>query len=241
MNHRVWQPLLEVLPDWIEPQCIDLPGHGNRAGEDFVSLDELVTALAEINTAPALWVGWSLGGLVVAEFARRYPDKAKAVMLVSSTPCFIERPDWSCGMPESVFDQFAADMEADFSGTIQRFLALQVRGSDAGRQLLRQLRQYLLACQQPNQTALRAGLQVLKSTDLREQLAELRMPVYWLLGGRDTLVNVDLARELEKLNPHAGVTVIEKAAHAPFLSHIEEFCDSLTGFADTIDDFTPSF
>lgn len=189
MNHRVWQPLLEALPDWIEPLCIDLPGHGIRAGENFGSLDELVAALAEISTAPALWIGWSLGGLVVTEFARRHADKVKAVMLVSSTPCFIKQPDWSCGMPESVFDQFAADMEADFSGTIQRFLALQVRGSDAGRQLLRQLRQHLLACQQPNQNALRAGLQVLKSTDLREQLAELNMPVHWLLGGRDTLVN----------------------------------------------------
>lgn len=239
MNHRIWQPLLEVLPDWIEPLCVDLPGHGERAADEFESLDELVEALVDTNAEPALWVGWSLGGLVVAELARRYPEKVQALMLVSSTPHFIERPGWGCGMPESVFDLFANDMEADFSGTIQRFLALQVRGSESGRQLLRHLRQQLLACPQPNKNALRAGLQVLKSTDLREQLAELTMPVQWLLGGRDTLVNVALSHELENITPQADVTVIEKSAHAPFLSHIEEFCDSLIGFADKIDDSTP--
>jgi pimeloyl-[acyl-carrier protein] methyl ester esterase len=234
MNQAVWQPVIDTLPDWIEPLCIDLPGHGRAAASSFGSLDELVSALLDQVSAPAMWVGWSLGGLAVSRLALRYPQKVQAMMLVSSSPCFVSRPDWPCGMPASVFDGFADELERDYAVTIKRFLGLQVKDSPSGRKILRTLRQKILQLPAANMDALRAGLLLLKATDLRDQLGQLSMPVAWLLGGRDGLIRPTLTQQLDRLMPQARVTVIEQAAHAPFLSHGDEFNQQLIAMAEQI-------
>ncbi|HEY9032881.1 MAG TPA: pimeloyl-ACP methyl ester esterase BioH [Pseudomonadales bacterium] len=234
MNHAVWQPVVQALPDWIEPLCIDLPGHGLAAQHSFASLDDLVSALRDQVTEPALWVGWSLGGLAVTQLALRFPEQVRGLLLVANSPSFVARPGWSCGMPEAVFDGFAAELEQDYATTIRRFLSLQVKDSASGRQILKTLRQKILQLPAARMDALRAGLLLLKTTDLRSRLADLNMPVAWLLGGRDGLVNASLAQQLDRLMPRASVTVIEQAAHAPFLSHGDAFNQQLMAMAEKI-------
>ena len=139
-------------------------------------------------------------------------------------------------MPASVFDDFAQQLEMDFSGTICRFLSLQVKGSDSGRQLLRQLRQGVLEQPAANILALRSGLALLKTVDFRTQLNTLPMPVHWFLGDQDGLVKPCLKQQLAILQPMAQVTVFPKAAHAPFLSHRDQFVQQLATFVEEIYD-----
>ena len=234
MNREIWQPLLERMPEVVESRAIDLPGHGQNAGQSFQSLDDLVEALASEVDEPAIWVGWSLGGLAVTQLALRYPEKARALMLVASSPCFVQKPGWDSGMGAEVFDDFSNQLEQDFSGTIQRFLSLQVRGSESGRQLLRELRKKVLAQPAANILALRSGLSILKSIDLRAELKDLNMPVSWVLGGQDGLVKADLESELKLLATNIESRVYPKAAHAPFLSHLEEFSEQLVAFVNRV-------
>ena len=234
MNREIWHPLLERMPEVIEPMTIDLPGHGQNAGQSFQSLDDLVEALASEVDEPAIWVGWSLGGLAVTQLALRCPEKARALMLVASSPCFVQKPGWDSGMGAEVFDDFSNQLEQDFSGTIQRFLSLQVRGSESGRQLLRELRKKVLAQPAADILALRSGLSILKSIDLRAELKDLNMPVSWVLGGQDGLVKADLESELKLLATNIESRVYPKAAHAPFLSHLEEFSEQLVAFVNRV-------
>jgi len=231
MNKAIWRPVFEVLPDWIEPIAIDLPGHGSQADKSFETLDDLAQVLDQLIEEPAIWIGWSLGGLAVMQLAMQKPQKVQALMLVASSPCFVQKQDWLSGMKSDVFDIFAQELEKDFSGTIRRFLSLQVRGSESGREILRSLRKEILAQPAANIEALRSGLNLLKTVDLRCQLSQLNMPVSWLLGERDGLVNGSLATELESLMPEADVHVFNQAAHAPFLSHLADFNKQLTEFA----------
>ncbi len=231
MNSMVWQPLIEDLPDWMDVECIDLPGHGSANQQAFRTLDDLVAELAKKVNQPVVWVGWSLGGLAVMQLALQYPEKVKAMMLVASSPCFVHKADWSCAMDQSVFDGFADELEKDFSGTIRRFLTLQVRGSESGRKVLKSLREKVLAQPSANIAALRAGLGVLKTTDLSEQLKNIKPPVSWALGGRDTLIKPALSEKLKSITPAAEIVVYEQAAHAPFLSHQKEFSEQLISFS----------
>lgn len=226
MNQAIWQPVLEHLPEWIEPICIDLPGHGTNNQQTFHSLDDLVRACMDIVDEPAYWVGWSLGGMVVTQLALDHPEKVLGVMLVANSPCFIHKQDWPHGMRSEIFDDFAENLSNDFSGTVKRFLSLQVQGSESGRQILRQLRQKVMAMPEANIQALEAGLGLLKSIDLRNRIEELEVPVSWVLGNKDALVKSSLARVLSE-QMSQEVTVIDKAAHAPFLSHLDLFCEKL--------------
>lgn len=240
MNHTVWQPVLEKIPDWIDAKVIDLPGHGQRSAESFTDLQSLVNDMREIclqhkkANQPLILVAWSLGALPCLKLLVELPLAADALMVVSSNPCFVSRNDWDCGISADIFDQFAASLKADFSGTIRRFLSLQVKGSESGREILRNLREKVLQQPQPDESSLDAGLEILKQVDLRDQLQHIKLPVSWALGGQDGLVRAELAEALRYLMADAEVNVYSKAGHAPFLSHTDEFVQQLVNFAQPL-------
>ncbi len=227
MNATIWQPVLEKLPDWVEATAIDLPGHGQRTEEMFSDLQSLTADLQQQceqikNPAqPLILIGWSLGGLPCLQLAIEQSKLMDALLLVSSNPCFVSQANGDTGIDGEVFNQFARSLKRDFSGTIRRFLSLQVKGSDTGREILRSLREKILQQPQPNEVSLNAGLNILLQVDLREQLQYIRQPLSWVLGGQDSLVKSSLAKTLNK------VWVVEKAGHAPFLSHTDEFIQQL--------------
>ncbi len=241
MNHRVWQPLIDSLPEWIDCHSIDLPGHGCRHAEALTDLPALAEDLLQncaqlkLHGRPLLLVGWSLGALACVQAAvqKETPLQADGLLLVSSNPCFVAQPGWAQGVDAAVFDQFAESLATDFSGTIRRFLSLQVKGSASGRQILRELRELILQETEPDAASLQAGLQILKQSDLRAELAQIELPVSWALGGQDSLVKTSLAEALSQLMPEAEVECYATAGHAPFLSHSEAFAQQLVGFIQT--------
>lgn len=239
MNHAVWQPVLEKLPEWIEAEAIDLPGHGSRTRETFNSLndlsDDIVARCQRLkqNHQPLVLVGWSLGGLACLQAALKSPLTIDALVLVSTSPCFIAQDDWRCGVDGEVFEKFAESLKGDFSGTIRRFLSLQVKGSESGRIILRTLREKILQQTAPNEKGLDAGLNILKKADLREQLSKVTQPNYWVLGEQDGLVKSELSYALKDVMNNAEVNIYSKAGHAPFLSHTNEFVQQLVEFIDS--------
>lgn len=234
MNSAVWETCLALLPDWIEAVRVDLPGHGSMAHVKAETIDDYVSALATGVNRPAIWVGWSLGGLALLQLARQYPESVAGLFMVASTPCFVRQPDWQCAVEEEVFQLFAESLADDVDATIKRFLALQVKGSGVTMSTVRELQQSLQQRGRPSLQALSQGLDILATTDLRAQLPDLKLPVTWWLGGRDALVPVSLAGALKILQPNINVLIEQDAAHAPFISHPEKFVSALTDFAESV-------
>lgn len=239
MNHAVWQPVMDKLPEWIDAEAMDLPGHGNRTHETFSSLnnlaDDIVARCQQFkqNDQPLVLVGWSLGGLACLQAALKSPVTIDALVLLSTSPCFVARDGWHYGVEPEVFEQFAQSLKNDFSGTIRRFLSLQVKGSESGRIILRKLREKILQQAEPNGNSLDAGLNILKQTDLRTQLPKITQPSYWALGEQDGLVKVETGNALKDVMNNAEINIYNKAGHAPFLSHTDEFVQQLVEFIDS--------
>lgn len=232
MNSAVWQPCLERLPDRIEPHCIDLPGHGESVGVSAATLDDYVEHVARQITRPVLVTGWSLGGLVSLQLARRYPRKVSGLFQVATSPKFVQDSGWPAAIEYSVFEQFAASLEKDIEKTVRRFLALQVRATDTSMQTVRALQDSIAARGLPAIEVLNAGLKILSDTDLRETLPQLSCPVTWLLGEKDMLVPVGLAQALQSMPVSPAVHIVEGAGHAPFISHADAFVDTLLQAAE---------
>ena len=232
MNGAVWEKCFDLLPDWMDVIQVDLPGHGTMAEVKAEGLNDYVQALAALVNRPVVWVGWSLGGLALLQLAREYPERIAGLFMVSSTPCFVQKEDWSCAVEKNIFELFADSLEKDADATIKRFLALQVKGSGVTMSAVRQLQQSLQQRGRASTEALRSGLDMLATTDLRIELPYLNCPAAWLLGGRDTLVPVSVADELKVLQPNIKTIIEKEAAHAPFISHPENFAKALTEFAE---------
>ena len=233
MHSGVWEDVVESLMDNYRITLLDLPGHGySRLPTAGHSLQELSQAVAAVTPPQATWVGWSLGGLIAQHLAIDAPERVAKLVLVSSSPCFVRRPDWPHAMEYRTLHEFAENLSRDYRATLKRFLALEVHGSEHEMIQLRLLRGLVFQHGNPDTHTLQDGLAILENTDLRSQLGRIRCPTLLLFGRRDNLVPVSAGVAIQQELPNARLHVFERAAHAPFFSHLDEFIECLRAFLD---------
>ncbi|HZW26469.1 MAG TPA: pimeloyl-ACP methyl ester esterase BioH [Gallionella sp.] len=234
MHGGMWADVVARLARDFRVLSVDLPGHGHSGmrNAEGGSLDEIVDELSERFGEPLNLCGWSLGGQVALRWAQRHPQQVRRLVLVTSTPCFVRRPGWECAMAEQTLAEFAAALEQNYALTLRRFLALQVRGSKDERELLAELRNALFSRGEPELAALQSGLDILRDCDLREVLPQIVQPALVIAGERDTLTPPDASRHLAERMPQARLALVEGAAHAPFLSHLDRFVACIKDFLE---------
>lgn len=219
MHSGVWHQLVDSLAERFTLHLVDLPGHGHSDWQrDDFTFEQLLPTLADNTPEKAIWMGWSLGGLITLALAQRYPQKISKLILMAATPRFVEDKDWPCAVKAGVFRDFAANLDVDQKQTLQRFLMLQAKGAQQSRDTIRLLSQQLAQQHTPEPGALHAGLNCLLKADMRQALAELTCPVQLILGDRDTLIPADMVEYAATLNPALQITMLEGAGHAPFIS-----------------------
>ncbi|GAB3529288.1 MULTISPECIES: pimeloyl-ACP methyl ester esterase BioH [Photobacterium] len=229
MNGAVWQQLLPLLTPHFRVHLVDLPGYGHSREHHAGNIEEMAYQLLENSPESAIWLGWSLGGLVATQAAIQAPERVNALVTVASSPRFAAENTWR-GIKPQVLNDFQRQLSDDFQLTVERFMALQAMGSPTARQDIKLLKQAVLSRPQPNPKALASGLQLLADVDLREQLDQISQPWLRLYGRLDGLVPVKVAAELDALAPRSERQVFAAASHAPFISHPEEFVKALRTF-----------
>lgn len=233
MHSGVWEDVAGDLLNDYRVTVLDLPGHGfSRPTRSGYTLAELAAAVAAATPAPATWVGWSLGGLVAQQVALAVPERVKRLVLVNSTPCFVQRPDWPHAIAPVVLRRFAEELSQDYRTVLKRFIALEVYGSEHASAQLHRFKTILSRRGEPEVTALQDGLAMLETNDLRTALLDLACPLLMMMGQRDQLVPVAAGEAIRDRMPNARLQVFPRAGHAPFFSHLPEFMAELRAFID---------
>lgn len=233
MHGGIWRETAQALSRDHQVISLDLPGHGRSEtlpGE--YALDTLTEAVAAILPPQGSIVGWSLGGMVALNLAARFPGRVRRLVLVAATPQFVAGEGWQDAIAAEVLEGFAARLREDRAATIRQFLALQVMGGTRERRLLAWLRSRLSDAPPPHPGALQGGLEILRRASLLPLLDQVDRPVTLIHGDRDTLIPWTAAKALHDRLPEARLHVIPGAAHAPFLSHPEEFLSIVGGALD---------
>jgi pimeloyl-[acyl-carrier protein] methyl ester esterase len=225
VNSAVFSSLHQVLSEY-RVHYVDLPGFGLSQQVEG-DITHWVDAIIKHVPEKAVWLGWSLGGLVAKQAAIRYPENVRALITVACSPCFMAREiDQWPGISPDVLAQFASQLSTNLPKTLDRFLAIQAMGSDTMKQDLQDLKQLLLDRPLPQAHALEQGLAMLAQVDLRHDISKIHQPWLRFWGRLDGLVPQKIQAHL----PHG--TLIEdviqhKASHAPFISHTKEFSQHL--------------
>lgn len=217
---RIWQPLTDHWPDGIEVSAPDWPGYGTRpALAQPACLEALAEAMAPALPADAVWVGWSLGGLLAASLLEKAPSAPRGLLLLGAGPRFCH--------PEGVTRAELATFRRAFArapaATLNHFQRRQLDGESSPREAHRRLQALLGNGPTPDRATLAAGLGWLAELDATAALAMPPCPVYRLAGERDPLL------------PPTAVTgadrVLKQAGHCPMLSRPGDLAAALASLA----------
>ncbi len=227
MHSGIWSGVRDRLAQHFRLHLVDLPGHGSSPACGSGTLQCVVDAVAEVLPASCIVCGWSLGGQVAVELALRTPQRVRKLVLASTTPCFVKREDWQWGMEVAMFQLFIKNFKRDYATTLNRFLTLQVSGSSDTAAVLAQLRASFSPETKPDEISLQAGLQILLLTDLRKKIERINQPVMLLHGENDVITNPAAARWMHQQLQNSELTMLPDCGHALFLSHPNQFIESL--------------
>ena len=226
MHGGVLAPLVEALEEHCTMYVVDLPGHGySRDCGLPLEPSACAGAIAAI-TPPAIWLGWSLGGLIALTAALDLPQQVRGLAMLCATPRFVRDASWPYGNDAAMVQQLGTDLETDYHGTIERFLALEAMGSADPRAELRQLRTLVFARGEPDLRVLQEGIRILDTGDRRAGLPDLRVPSGWIAGRRDRLVHPQ-AMQWSASQCGGSYDEIEHAGHAPFFGHADAVAQAL--------------
>ena len=216
---RIWQPLAEHWPDGVSVSAPDWPGYGGRA--PLVPpdcLDALTEAMARELPTDAVWVGWSLGGLLAGALLARLPAPRALILLgMGARFCAPE------GVSRVELTAFRRAFARDPGATLAHFQRWQLSGEPGPRDAHRRLRTLLGGGPSADPASLAAGLDWLETLDLSSALAGSDCPVVRLVGANDPLLAPAAIARADHRLEHAG--------HCPMLSRPAALVEALVTLA----------
>lgn len=230
MNGAVWQQTVEKLSAHFTVHVVDLPGYGHSSELHADNIDSAAKMVLEHAPEQAIWVGWSLGGLIATHIALNFPERVKKLVTVASSPKFAAEKRWR-GIKPEVLSTFTEQLVEDFHPTIERFMALQAMGSPTARQDVKALKKAVLSRPLPNPDSLLVGLKMLGNVDLRGELDQISVPFLRIYGRLDGLVPIKVANDLQELLSNSEHYVFTQSSHAPFMTELDGFCSEIIRFS----------
>ncbi|PTB90043.1 pimeloyl-[acyl-carrier protein] methyl ester esterase [Pseudidiomarina aestuarii] len=231
LNANIWTPVAKPLSELGRLHQIDLPGYGESAWPEAlpITFSNLVELTLAALPERCHLVGWSLGGLVATQIALQAPERVQSLTTIASSPYFPAADNWP-GIEPHILNNFARLLSKDFRKTVERFLALQSMGSPHAKEDVRQVKTWLFEKPMASVEVLDAGLDMLASVDLRDQLKHIDLPFFRLYGRLDALVPASVADQVQALAPASSQFVSPRCSHAPFISDPTTFVQQLSAF-----------
>lgn len=231
LSREVWASVIPGLSECFKVHNLDLPGYGEHPGgatgcngDAHDCLDQWTDEVQACAPAGAVWMGWSLGAMVVMNLMRR-GGAVKAAVLVAPTPRFTVADDWDAGMEPDFLRGFIDGVRGDVGKVLKRFLMLQAGGSEHPRAVSRALAECLPA-PIPDPAVLRMGLRILECIDFRENLKEMDEPILVIHGTGDRVVPQAAGAWLAGRVPRGELVTLD-AGHAPFVTRPEAFNEAV--------------
>ena len=232
-----WRPIMRSVASQHSFYALDLYGFGYSARPRGLSTRErwaqqVATFVREVIGGPAVLIGHSMGGVVVSEVARSYPDLIRAMVLVNSSGMQpYERPlspgDRAMlgliGAP--LFGEAMAGIFANSWGVRQGLLAAYHRKERVTPELVQTFSGPIARFGAGSYLATTRNAENLVIT---LQAGEYQGPALLIWGAEDRSIPPSDAVAIKRLIlPQAEMVILQESGHCPFDETPERFCTAL--------------
>jgi pimeloyl-ACP methyl ester carboxylesterase len=211
----VWRYQTEHFPD---SDAVNLPGH--IQGQLLNSVEEYSDWLREyadgLDYRDVVLVGHSFGGAIALQYALKYPDKLKGIIIIGS------------GARLRVHPAFFAELECAIKSDPERWwqqvaASYHLTPKDYAREVLE------------TQTAIGPAVmlndfQCCDRFDVIDDVQEIKLPTLVICGERDTMTPVKYAEYLRSKLANCEVVIVPGATHFVFAEKPETVNHAIADF-----------
>jgi pimeloyl-[acyl-carrier protein] methyl ester esterase len=205
-NSELFSSLIDRYKNQYSVTVVDLPGHGQSDDVDG-GIEEWCDEIIKVLPKNPIIMGWSLGGLIAIRIATKI--KISKLVLVATTPKFVQTDYWKLGIDAKSFSQFYESLNLDQSKCLKRFASLQASDKSQLNKL-----NSLIDNRPASAVSLEQGLKILLDTDLTQELTKLVVPIEAILGSNDKLIPNEICDWFSSNNI---ATSVLNTGHLPFL------------------------
>jgi pimeloyl-[acyl-carrier protein] methyl ester esterase len=233
-----WRAQLDSLADEFLVLAPDLPGFGNSPPRHRADAATFGDAVAEIvartGRTDCVLIGWSMGGLVALEVARRGSEHLAGLGVVDVAPYGRPGADWVLGgeLAANGFSARVDDWIARWPGereeVVREVTTLAFVDPERHRDVIETLVEDALRADAA--TALAAFVNLL-DCDFRASLPRIAVPVLFAFGGRSTSTTPSVRGYVARAVPDARVALFEECGHALMIEAPERFDAEVRAFA----------
>lgn len=225
----VWDSFVPLLYKEARIITLDLPGHGisivngDTHSMEFLA-DTLDAALTELGVVSCTVVGHSMGGYVALAFAKKYPQRVDALVLLSSTPN---------GDSEEMSRNREREIKLVAAGKKEALAAVSPAAGFAPENQHRlspyidDLREQAMITEDEGILALLRGM--MQREDQNEMLRASSVEQHFIFGGKDGYIPREVAEQIAAAHPQASTHWLEGSGHMGFIEQPSACAEILLG------------
>jgi len=229
-NRRNWRDQIPAFGKHFKAIAWDARGYGDS--DDYEGplnfhsyADDVVRVLDHFGVARGNLVGLSMGGRIAMDFAARYPDRLKSLVLCDTHKGF-------AGLSEEARAAFIASRREplvngkepkDIAGPVAKTLIGPNASTEAFDALVDSMSRL-------HKESYIKSIEASVNMDVRTDLANIKVPTLVVVGSADRLTTVDMARSIAGDIAGAELAIIENAGHLVNIEEPAKFNDIVIEF-----------
>ena len=236
MSSAVWRFQFDALSENFRVIAPDLRGFG-RSSDCSIDCNfsgfaaDLAALIRHLDSADILLTGWSMGAQVALQALPLIREKLAGLVLVSATPTFIGRDDFSHALSRIEADGMALKVRRNIHRALTGFISrMFAPGELDDVALAGQVSDVLSTVPVPTVEVALQSLQALVDADMREIAAAVDLPTLIINGDSDIICLPEASAWLSNTISASRQSIFTGCGHALFLTCSSRFNAELTGF-----------
>ena len=196
-----------------------------------IHASDIKKVLSKLDIKDAVLAGFSMGGAIVIRYVSAYKRAhvSKLVLCVAAAPIWTQRKDFPYNLPQSAVDDLIKlnyrdrpKLLSDFSNI---FSATETTLNEGIGSWLNGI------CLSASSHATAQCLIALRDTDLRKDLAKIKILTVIMHGKKDKICSFDLAEQMKAGISNSHLVAFDNSGHSMFLEETHKFNAELIKFA----------